>query len=444
MTSFFRDPEAFDALASILDGILAAKHAGESVRVWAAGCSTGEEAYSLAIMLKECQQRLGSHLDVQIFATDLDDRAIDLARRAVYPDGIAVDVSPERLEHLAGGGQSRPRRLLRRTFVGHEELSLNVVMSLADARATVAEGRPDLIIADLKLPDGDGVHLITNGGPPVVVLTTYDDAHKARATLKAGALDYLVKSPHVLSAMPEIAVRLLRQWEGIQAYERAEREKGQLRDEFLRAMIRGRDEERSRIARELHDELGQGLAALGVGLEHLKGATSLADVQAGATALQTIVEDVSRETGRLARGLDPRLLDELGLRDALVRHAEQQAAAGGFEAHVEFVGLEDEAGLPSDVVATIYRIGQEALTNITRHAAASSVDVLVRRGPDGLRLVVEDDGSGFDPLQLSHGLGLRGIRERAAECGGWADVASDAQHGTVLTVHLPLSREHQP
>jgi two-component system, chemotaxis family, CheB/CheR fusion protein len=99
VTSFFRDPEAFTVLTStVLPVLLANKMDGEAVRVWVAGCSTGEEAYSLAIVLHECLGQLRKPCAVQIFATDLDAQAIDIARRGLYPEGIAADVTPERLQ----------------------------------------------------------------------------------------------------------------------------------------------------------------------------------------------------------------------------------------------------------------------------------------------------------------------------------------------------------
>ena len=99
VTSFFRDPEAFTVLAStVLPALLANKRDGAPVRVWVAGCATGEEAYSLAMVLHECLEQLHKPCAVQIFATDLDAQAIDIARRGLYPEGIAADVTPERLQ----------------------------------------------------------------------------------------------------------------------------------------------------------------------------------------------------------------------------------------------------------------------------------------------------------------------------------------------------------
>jgi two-component system, chemotaxis family, CheB/CheR fusion protein len=101
VTQFFRDPEAFAALKTqAIPRLLAAKSSGDLVRVWVPGCSTGEEAYSIAILIREQMEALKQHFRVQIFATDIDSRAITTARAGVYPDSIAADVSPERLERF--------------------------------------------------------------------------------------------------------------------------------------------------------------------------------------------------------------------------------------------------------------------------------------------------------------------------------------------------------
>jgi two-component system CheB/CheR fusion protein len=119
VTSFFRDPEAFAALADALRSELERKPEGEPIRVWVAGCSTGEEAYSIAILLQEVMDQIGRHFPVQVFATDIDPRAIDAARSGLFPYGIAADVSPARLERyfVEAGERFRIRKDLRETLV---------------------------------------------------------------------------------------------------------------------------------------------------------------------------------------------------------------------------------------------------------------------------------------------------------------------------------------
>lgn len=121
VTNFFRDPEAFDTLRDrILPKLLADKPNEYAVRVWVPGCASGEEAYSAAIVLHECMEQMGRHFHVQVFATDIDDDAIDVARGGVYPESIAVDVEPERLKRYFSkedDGQYRVRKLIREMLV---------------------------------------------------------------------------------------------------------------------------------------------------------------------------------------------------------------------------------------------------------------------------------------------------------------------------------------
>ena len=98
VTNFFRDPDAWDALAVPLQQLIKSRPDDYALRVWVPGCATGEEAFSIAILLRECMEQVHRRLDVTVFGTDLDNRAIETARVGQYPDGIAVDVSPERLE----------------------------------------------------------------------------------------------------------------------------------------------------------------------------------------------------------------------------------------------------------------------------------------------------------------------------------------------------------
>src|SRR5262249_46147859 len=119
VTSFFRDPDAYDALERALPLVLADRPAGYVVRAWVPGCSTGEAACSIAILLRECMERMHRHLAVQIFATDLDNAAIDVARLGLYPESIAAAVSRERLERYftREDGAYRIRKDLREMIV---------------------------------------------------------------------------------------------------------------------------------------------------------------------------------------------------------------------------------------------------------------------------------------------------------------------------------------
>jgi signal transduction histidine kinase len=211
----------------------------------------------------------------------------------------------------------------------------------------------------------------------------------------------------------------------------------------LERLIAAQDEERRRISRELHDEAGQALTALVVRLRALEDAPSLREAKAQAALLRKGLADTIGGLSRLARGLHPSLLDDLGLGTALRRHAADTAEALDIPIRVRTQGLGSRR-LPGPVEMALYRIAQEALTNVARHASARRVEVtLVRRGAS-VRLVVSDDGRGFAALARGNGthsarsLGLVGIRERAVALGGCAEITATAGHGTTVTVTLPL------
>ena len=215
------------------------------------------------------------------------------------------------------------------------------------------------------------------------------------------------------------------------------------RRRYLQRVIDAQDDERRRIARELHDEAGQALASLIVRLRTLQDARSLHEAKAQAARLRRGLAGTIGGLGRLARGLHPSLLDDLGLVAALKRHAAETAEALAIPVRVRTRGLGSRR-LPRAVETALYRIAQEALTNVARHAVATSVDLVLSRADHTARLVVRDDGRGFDPLARArgarshHALGLQGIRERAAALGGAATIDSAPGRGTSVAVAVPL------
>lgn len=325
--------------------------------------------------------------------------------------------------------------LMLAAFEREGQFTVRVASTLARAARELERRTTELIVADLRLPDGLGTELIhPDGGPPLIVLTAQGDEMAAATAMKAGAIDYLVKSQAVLAAMPQIVVRALRE-------HHQKRRAQDLRDSFVDGIIAAQDEERRRIARELHDELGQALISLSLGLEHVKGCNELDEVRSQAAKLQGVTEQLALGLSRLAHGLFPYILEDLGFAVAVERHVAERAHADGFEAHVELIGLDGDP-LPKRVAGSLFRIVQEAMTNIVKHAEASNVSVLIHKNEARVRMVIEDDGCGFDPSAVRGGLGLGGIRERAKLLGGWAEVESKktggGREGTVLIVQIPI------
>lgn len=205
-------------------------------------------------------------------------------------------------------------------------------------------------------------------------------------------------------------------------------------------LVDAREEERRRIARELHDELGQRLTALKMELSSLIQSGKYGAADARCTAMLEMVDDTVASVRRIATDLRPMMLDDLGLNAAIEWLARDSARRMGIEIRLEL----GESDPPISAAATIavYRMVQEALTNIARHAKARKVQVQVRCSPDELLLVVRDDGIGFGEQAMhregSHG--LMGIRERARILGGQLEIGNVAGGGGRIAVRLPMQR----
>jgi len=216
--------------------------------------------------------------------------------------------------------------------------------------------------------------------------------------------------------------------------ERAQQE--DLRNRLIEQVMSAQEEERRRIARELHDETGQSLTAVLVGLRTIEGSQTAAQAVELAQRLRETTAQTLIDVGRLWRGLHPGVLDDLGLGAAVIRHAEEFAGAYKIAVNVQTEGL-DVDGLSPLLQATVYRVLQEALTNVARHADARSVSVRLVRSEGAVELRVQDDGAGFTPANSGR-LGLRGMRERAALLGGSVQVESRPGAGTTITARIPV------
>jgi signal transduction histidine kinase len=205
----------------------------------------------------------------------------------------------------------------------------------------------------------------------------------------------------------------------------------------LRRVVAGQELERQRLARELHDETGQALTSILLGLKNLEEAKSDDDVRRSVLELRELVVSTLHDVRRLAVELRPKALDDFGLVPALERLAETFAEQTSVDVHVE-AALGDSR-LPGEAETALYRIVQEALTNVVKHANARTVSVVLTRKGEAVVVVIEDDGRGFDPnADDVEGLGLLGMRERIALVGGRLSVESAPDRGTTVAVEVPL------
>ena len=207
-----------------------------------------------------------------------------------------------------------------------------------------------------------------------------------------------------------------------------------------RRLIEAQETERSHIARELHDEIGQALTAVKISLQAAESRSDSAAVRSRLEESATIVDEALDQVRNMSVALRPSLLDDLGLVPALRWYLDQQSARGGFEAHFE---ADPEIEATSEVQTACFRIAQEALTNVSRHAAASRVRLEVHQAGGRLHLAVSDDGKGFDVARVFErygadaSLGLHGMRERARLLGGRVTVQSGPESGTVVRAEFP-------
>jgi signal transduction histidine kinase len=204
----------------------------------------------------------------------------------------------------------------------------------------------------------------------------------------------------------------------------------------LRRVVAGQELERQRLARELHDETGQALTSILLGLKNLEEAKS-DDVRRSVLELRELVVSTLHDVRRLAVELRPKALDDFGLVPALERLAETFAEQTNVDVHIE-AALGDSR-LPGEAETALYRIVQEALTNVIKHANARTVSVVLTRKGEAVVVVIEDDGRGFDlTANRDKGLGLVGMRERIALVGGRLSVESAPDRGTTVAVEVPL------
>lgn len=239
----------------------------------------------------------------------------------------------------------------------------------------------------------------------------------------------------------------------IEPRKRAEAE----RLDLLRRLAEAQENEQRRIARELHDQVGQTVTGLSIGLKGLERALGAGRLDDKAHEqlrwLQSLAAEIGRDIHRAALDLRPTALDDLGLYKALGAYTAEWSRHHGVAVDLQILG--DERRLPADIETAVYRIVQEALTNVLKHAAARSVSVVLERRADMLRVIVEDDGRGFEPetagidqLGPDRGtpsrLGLSGIRERLALVGGTLTLETAPGSGTTLFVQIPVAPREAP
>jgi signal transduction histidine kinase len=327
--------------------------------------------------------------------------------------------------------------------------------------------RPDLLLLDLHMPEVDGYSILRQvtepergASRPLVVVLTADVAPATRErALSLGAIDFLTKPFDHLEALLRIRNHLsTRRLEldlveyATALEERVTERTVELRESLERLretleerrrlaarLVTAQEEERRRIAADIHDDTIQTMVAVGIRLELLARRLTQPDLRGEMDQLRSTVSESMSGLRQLLFELRPASLERTGLAAALEEYLDQAPRAGG-PVYTLDVSLRTEPALEERVV--LYRIAQEALANARKHAAATTVKVRLTDDGDGVRLEVRDDGRGFAPdrVQEQRGhIGLPSMRERAELSGGWCRVESAPGVGTTVTSWVPLT-----
>jgi len=240
-----------------------------------------------------------------------------------------------------------------------------------------------------------------------------------------------------------LAVAFNQMSESLERYRREVEEKERARVSLIERIVYAQEEERKTISRELHDQLGQSLLALLLEVDRL-----CQDGRAPQDACENLrakIRSLIEEVRRLAWGMRPSILDDYGLDYALARHTEEIAERFGLPIDYQYSRLPGLGRLPGRVEVALYRIAQEAIMNVVRHARANRASAVVLQRRSEVTLLVEDDGRGFDPAAVrgngAECLGLTGMQERAALLGGSCAVESAPGHGTTVRVRIPIAEQ---
>ncbi len=213
------------------------------------------------------------------------------------------------------------------------------------------------------------------------------------------------------------------------------------------SVIKAQEEERRRIARELHDEASQALTGLIIGIKMAEETIpeDMSDLHERLSTIKELAHQTLNEVHNMAVRLRPSILDDLGLAAALRSYGKELSGNSGIQINMQLLALTER--LSPELETVLYRVVQEALTNVVRHSGAGSCQVRMRRTDDNVQCLIEDDGKGFYPGEVmtssaqGHGLGLHGMRERIELVEGRLEFESEPGKGTSIFLEVPLSNE---
>lgn len=357
--------------------------------------------------------------------------------------------------------------LLLKKILKQNEIDSESAGSLAEGLQHAEKQTFDAVLLDLGLPDSHGLHTFTrfqsaNPTLPVIILSGLDDESLAARAVQLSTQDYLTKGNHLTHGgtgskllvrslqyaieRHRIQIVLLQERSLLEA--RVNERTSEIREanHRLRALaarlVSAQEDERHRVSIELHDEAGQALTALQLSLSLMR-----TELPEGSDQLENQLQEAIELTGVtldrlrvLAQNLRPPALDNVGLDQSLRDYCQRMGSRAHLQMDYRASGIEQ---IPGHVQISLYRIVQEALTNIVKHARASHVWVHIESDAEGVALSVIDDGVGFpaEDWQLTSrhaGIGLTGMRERVEALGGTFEIISEPGKGVSVRVLISL------
>lgn len=347
--------------------------------------------------------------------------------------------------------------------------AIRIARSGETALKRVQYNQPDLILLDVLMPGIDGFETCrrlkadeTARDIPVIFMTSLTSTEDKVKGFEVGAVDYVTKPLHQEEVLARITTHLrLRdltlglqekhkqlelssQVEKKRLFEAVSQQREQLRALSSR-LTEVQEAERKQLARELHDEMGQALTAISINLAAIKKElppTCLDQVHERISESSLLTEQTLEQIRELSLNLRPPMLDDLGLVPTLRWYIKLYTKRVNIDA--DFEATDFEHRLPTAMETTLYRVVQEALTNIARHARASKLCLRLQSEDSAITVTIEDDGRGFDLTRIVNseisekGMGLLGMQERIMLLGGKLDIQSQPGHGTKLKITIPL------
>ena len=310
-------------------------------------------------------------------------------------------------------------------------MQLSMVDTLKQARGALENRAYELVIASRQLPDGDGIELLRPGGNapyPVLITSSRKGEGLAVEAMKAGAIDYIVKSDETLAALPEVAAVALQAWGLMQEHQNLQNEVAEIprRQQHL-------------LGRELHDGLGQQLTGMGLLARSLvKRLDTASQEQQIAGQLARSIDQALSDVRALSHGLIPVPMDARGLVSALEALAGRVSAQSGIKISLQH---ENPILISDNETAThVYRIVQEAINNAVKHARASEITLILEADEHEAVIEIRDDGTGLpEDLHDRQGLGMRTMFHRCRLFGGSLDIYTHDDGGTRVRCCFPLN-----